>query len=398
MTTEEFYELLLGFGEDWAVKSVTPRVAEDEVEIAMEYIGTAKPYDYAPQREWRHLSTLQYKSYITARLPRFETSEGKVETLCPPWAEKHQRHTILFERMVIELLLATGNQTRTAQLVNCKFDVVNSILHNATKRGMERRKEAPDEVIEHLSIDEKSFKKGHKYVTILSDPVIGRVLDVVENRTGEAVTKLIKKALTPQQREHVQSISMDMWKAFINTAAQQLPQAEVVHDRFHLIGYLNKAIDQVRRREVKSNEELKGARYPLLKNPENLTTDQQIQFDEIKRANFEVSRAWQARENFKEAINISTPQTRETLFEQWLQDVTESGIKEVVKVANMFSGHLKGVLNAMTSTLSNAIAERLNGKIQLLKSIGRGYRKFDNFRSAILFFHGKLDLFPLNCR
>ncbi len=86
----------------------------------------------------------------------------------------------------------------------------------------------------------------------------------------------------------------------------------------------------------------------------------------------------------------------QAIFEEWFEAVTVSGIKEVVKVAQMFSNHLRGVLNAMTSNLSNAMAERLNGKIQLLKSIGRGYRKFENFRSAILFFYGKLNLFPLN--
>jgi transposase len=84
------------------------------------------------------------------------------------------------------------------------------------------------------------------------------------------------------------------------------------------------------------------------------------------------------------------------VFDEWFRFVKESEIKEVIKVAEMFAGHLRGVLNAMISNNSNAMAERLNGKIQLLKSIGRGYRKFENFRCAILFFYGKLSLFPLN--
>ena len=86
----------------------------------------------------------------------------------------------------------------------------------------------------------------------------------------------------------------------------------------------------------------------------------------------------------------------EAIFREWSKTVRESGIKEVMKVEKTFAKHLRGVLNAMTSNLSNAMAERLNGKIQLLKSIARGYRKFANFRSAILFFYGKLSLFPLN--
>jgi transposase len=102
------------------------------------------------------------------------------------------------------------------------------------------------------------------------------------------------------------------------------------------------------------------------------------------------------RENFKEVFKNASIEESEVIFWEWYNSVKETGIKEVMKVAEMFLRHLKGVLNAMTSNFSNAMAERLNGKIQLLKSIGRGYRRFENFRSAILFFYGKLDLFSLN--
>ena len=159
---------------------------------------------------------------------------------------------------------------------------------------------------------------------------------------------------------------------------------------------MNEAIDKVRRREVKEHAELKDSRYALLKNEENLTEKQRIKFEEIRKANFEVSRAWEARENFKEIFKNKTIEESEAIFEILHKTVKKSGIAEVIKVAEMFANHLRGVLNAMTSEVSNAIAERLNGKIQLLKSIGRGYRKFENFRSAILFFYGKLNLFPLN--
>ena len=159
--------------------------------------------------------------------------------------------------------------------------------------------------------------------------------------------------------------------------------------------YLNEAIDKVRKREVKTHEELKHSRYAMLKNEANLTEKQRIKFAEIRSANFEVSRAWEARENFKEVFKNANFEESEAIFQEWHKSVKVTEIKEVMKVAEMFARHLKGVLNAMTSSFSNAMAERLNGKIQLLKAIGRGYRKFENFRSAILFFYGKLDLFPL---
>ena len=141
---------------------------------------------------------------------------------------------------------------------------------------------------------------------------------------------------------------------------------------------------------------MKNSRYAMLKNEENLTEKQRRKFEEIRQANLEVSRAWEARENFKAVFKNASLDASAAIFAAWHEAVKATGIKEVMKVAQMFSTHLRGVLNAMTSQLSNAMAERLNGKIQLLKAIGRGYRRFENFRSAILFFNGKLSLFPFN--
>lgn len=104
-------------------------------------------------------------------------------------------------------------------------------------------------------------------------------------------------------------------------------------------------------------------------------TKQRLKFEAIRKANYEVSRAWEARENFREVFKNVSLEESEAIYWEWHKAVKASEIKEVIKVAEMFRAHLRGVLNAMTSRFSNALAERLNGKIQLLKSIGRGYRK-----------------------
>ncbi len=396
MKTERFFDMLLSFGSDWRVDEVIEDTVGIKVDIYLSYCGKEPPYDYAPVRCWRHLDTMQYKSYIHARLPRFRTVDGKVTTLVPPWADKHERQTYLFEAVVIDTLLATTNQSKTASLMKCSFEVVNRIMHRASERGQRRRHAS--QALRHLSIDEKSFKKGHQYVTVLSDPVGGQVLDVAEGRTKDSCEKLIDNALTVWQRSQVESISMDMWKAFLRAAQQKLPQAKIIHDKFHLIAYLNKAIDKVRRKEVKRHPELKNSRYALLKNTENLTQKQRAKFDAIRQANYQVSKAWQVRENFKDAFGNDTAAQGRAIFEEWFFTALQCGIKEVVEVAIMFSDHINGIINAMTSTLNNAMAERLNGKIQLLKATARGYRSFQHFRNAILFFYGKLNLYPLNSR
>ena len=402
MFTENLFTKLLQLEQGWIVKSVETDLSEQEICIEISCIldhflddetgEICKFYDRAPVRSWRHLYTMQYKTFIKCQLPRIINSNGKVKTVQPNWASGYERHTYLFEHAVIDLLKASKNQTKTSKLMRCGFNVVNRIMHLSVKRGMDRRNYS-ELTFDYLSIDEKSFKKGHQYITVLSHPASGCVLDVEENRTKEACKKLLAKSLTTEQLNKVSAISMDMWKAFIQTAQEILPNASIVHDRFHLIKYLNEAIDKVRRREVKQHQDLKNSRYALLKNPENLTERQRIHFEAIADANYEVSKAWQVRENFKALF--SKGKLMATLsFLQWANDATKRKIKEVDKVVEMFKNHLSGVVNALLINLTNAMAERLNGKIQELKTVARGYRTFTNFRSAILFFNGGLNLYP----
>jgi transposase len=406
MFTNQFFEILLNLDDNWQVSDVSANHKKEDVIIKIKYIGKQAEcpktmeqlsiYDHSPERVWRHLDTMQFKTYISCSLPRVKNSKGKVITTIPPWASKHERHTYLFERATIDLIKATKNQTKTSEIMRCSFNVVNRIMHISTERGMERRGLSELE-FEHLSIDEKSFKKGHKYISVLSHPRSGCVIDVEEDRTKEAVRKLLDKSLTKEQQLKVETISMDMWKAYMTACKEKLPNAERVHDRFHLVKYLNDAIDKVRRREVKTNEELIDSRWALLKNEINLTEKQHIKFEAIKNANYEVSKAWQVKENFKDLFNKEdNKESAFKLFMRWIKSAKDFNIKEITKVAEMFKKHFWGVINALITTFNNAMAERLNGKIQEIKTVGRGYRTFTNFRSAILFFHGGLNLYPLN--
>ncbi len=403
--TEDFFNLVLDFGDEWVVKDVETDHKQLHIYLYLEYISdhyedpdTMEPavlYDHCEMREWRHLDILHYQTYVRCRIPRVKCKDGKVKQIAIGWANKHDRHSFQFEKKVIDLLLATKNQSKTAQFLGCSFRLVNRILHRCVERGLERR--STDNVpFEHISIDEKSFKKGHKYVTVLSHPRSGVVLNVGENRDVKSTRALLTETFTQQQLNDIKTVSMDMWQAYINSITAECPNAELVHDKFHLVAYLNKGIDQVRRREVKKHDELKHSRYVLLKNQNNLTQKQYEKFELIRSANYQVSKAWHIRENFRDLFGCSNNEMEaKCIFQNWIQDSYSKCIKEVNKVIEMFVRHAGGVINALITNLNNAMAERLNGKIQELKTIGKGYRMFDNFRSAILFFYGGLSLYPL---
>lgn len=403
--TKDFFNLVLDFGDQWVITKIETDHKQLHVYLYLEYcsesyedpdsLEEAKLYDHCELREWRHLDILHYKSYIRCRIPRVKCEDGKVKQVSLGWADKHDRHTFHFEIRVINLLLITKNQTRTAEFLSCSFRLVNRIIHRCTERGMGRRNISRNP-FEHISIDEKSFKKGHNYVTVVSHPKSGVVIDVGENRDEKSVNYLLSNIFTKEQSQSVNTVSMDMWKAYMNSVNRNFPNAEVVHDKFHLIAYLNKGIDQVRRREVKYNDVLINSRYAILKNEENLTEKQREKFYLIKSSNFEVSKVWHIRENFKELFEcFNEEKEAEQLLIHWAHDSFMQNIKEVNKIILMFLSHAKGVINALISNLNNAMAERLNGKIQELKLTARGYRTFSNFRSAILFFYGGLSLYPL---
>src|SRR5680860_1162601 len=261
----------------------------------------ARSMTHRETRRWRHLDTMQFKTFINCRVPRVRSSKG-TKTVKVPWADNYERHTYLFERLAIDLLKATRNQTQTAHLLRCGFNVVNRIIHLSTERGMARRPQ--DVPYTHLSIDEKSFKKGHDYVTVLSSPNAGCVVDVAEGRDKAAAKALLERTVAPEHRAKLKTVSMDMWKAYITSVAEVFPDADMVHDRFHLVKYLNEGIDKVRRREAKHQEGLKNSRFALLKNRENLTDRQQIIFEHIQAENYEVAKAWRVREDFKSMFGL----------------------------------------------------------------------------------------------
>jgi transposase len=265
-------------------------------------------------------------------------------------------------------------------------------MHNATARGLKKRDS--NAVYKQLSLDEKSFKKGHDYVTVLSNQEEGIILDVVKDRTKKATKELLNNTLNEYQISKVETVSLDMWKAYNTAVDEILPKAKKVHDRFHLIKYLNEAIDNVRKREVKKNKVLRDSRYAMLKNRFNLTEKQHFKFEEVLRANTKVGYVWGLKESFKSLFGCEDYDEAFKRLSDWNSFVLWEAIPELTKVAKMFSNHTRGVCNALVEKASNAMAERLNGKIQLIKTVGRGYRKFQNFRSAILFFNGGLELYP----
>ena len=404
---QKHYALLLGIGSPWEVKTVELRLQEKKVDIELGWQWGAAAqcpecgracsiHDCAPERTWRHLDVMQFTTLIRARTPRAACPEHGVKTMTVPWAAPQGRFTLLFERFAVDVLLASGSVSQACELLGIGWETAQEIMRRAVERGLERRQL---EGLKHLGMDEKSFKRGQSYLTLLTDLEQSRVLDVVEERTAEAAEQLWE-TLSPEQKQAVEAVAVDMWEPFIQTIRKQVPDADIVHDKFHVSKYLGEAVDKVRRQEHKElmaqgDETLKGTRQLWLYNPQNFSPDQAEEFSALKDLQLKVARAWAAKELFSKFWEYQEEGWARRFFTDWFGWVSRSRLKPVVEVAQMLKRHLDNLLTYLKHHITNAVTEGLNSKIQSLKAAARGFRNFRNYRVRILFFCGKLHLYPL---
>jgi transposase len=406
MHDRELYQQLLGLRDPWRVTEVRIDFEGRKVEVWIEWPPEHEAlcpecgkgyriYDHRGERQWRHLDTLQFQTILHCRIPRVECPEHGVKSIEVPWAEKNSRFTALFERLAIDVLLGCQNQTKAMELLKLSWDKVHLIQEKAVQRGLQRRAAAG---VQHLGVDEKGFLKGQSYATILSDLDEARVLEVAPDRKEGSLVELFRR-MPEKHREEIAAVAIDMWEPYRKAVQAWLPEADIVHDKFHIAKYLGEAVDKVRRSEHKSllkegAEDLKGTKYLWLTNPENWTDKQKQQFKELKDKGLKVGRAWALKELFSSLWEYRYEKPARNFFKKWYWWATHARLKPIAEVAKRLKRHLDNILTYLRHRITNAVAEGLNSKIQQIKSVARGFRNFENFRIAILFYCGKLDLYP----
>lgn len=406
ISTIEHYEVLLGLTSPWEVTKVDLSTEQLRVDIHVTHIGesaccpecglSCRLYDHSPERTWRHLDTMQFETILHCRPPRVECKEHGVKTASIPWAGKHSRFTQLFEAFAVNVMTASRSLQEAGKLLRLNWKQLHDIMKRAVERGLDRR--ISDE-IPWIGMDEKSFRKGHKYVSILNDIEGARVLDVVEGREGKAADKLINKALNEKQREMVCGVAIDMSAPYISAINRLLPHADIVHDKFHISQHLNDAVDKTRRQEhrilMKDKDEiLKGTKFLWLTGLDHLSDESLAQLESIKKRELNVSKAWYIRELFRHFWTRRDASFAQSYFDYWCKEAFSTGLPEVKKVARMLRKHLANILTYFDCYITNAFSEGINSKIQTIKANARGFRNFENYRISILFFCGKLDLAP----
>jgi len=407
MQDTALYEYLLGLKSPWKVGRVELNVKEQRVDVWAEHpegIAWGCPtcsrelplYDHAEERAWRHLDSCQYKTYLHARIPRVQCPEHGVLQVMVSWAEPKSRFTILFERLAIDVL-SQCDVSGATRILRISWDEAWGLMERAVRRGQARK---AYKVVRHIGVDEKAAAKGHRYLTLVCDLDEGKVEHVTEDRKKESLEEYYQ-GLTKEQLEGIEAVAMDMWEPYIQATAAHVPDADekIVFDRFHIMQHVGKAVDTVRKQEHRDlmkddDETLKGSKYLWLYSRENLPESRRGEFAALMRQELKVGRAWAIKEALRRLWHYAYPASGLKFWKRWYFWATHSRLEPIRKAAETIRRHIDNILTYYQHPVTNAMSEGLNSKIQKIKSMACGFRNTENFKTAIYFHCGGLDLYP----
>ena len=408
MRDTELYRQILGLVDPWFVAKVELKMAEQRVDIFVEHRAEAKwtcpvcgeaagLYDHSEERAWRHLDSCQLKTYLHARVPRTGCPRHGIHKVKLPWAETRSRFTLLMERMIIDVIGQCSTINGACAIMRVSWDEAFGVMQRAVLRGQERQEA---KVVKYVGVDEKAFRKGHSYVTVVCDLEEATVQHVGEDRTAQSLAGYYA-SLNPRQREGIEAVAMDMWEPYVQATVQNLPQGErkIVFDRFHIMKQMNQAVDRVRLMEHRQltslgHDTLKGTKHWWLWAAENLPQRYRSDFAQVKRRTLYTSRAWAIKETLRELWNYRSETWARKFFAKWFGWAKRSQLRPVKQVADMLKGRIEQVLSYCRHAITNGVAEGLNSKIMAIKRKCCGFRNRENFKTAIYFHCGGLDLYP----
>jgi transposase len=238
-----------------------------------------------------------------------------------------------------------------------------------------------------LAIDEISLKKRHHYLTVIINWEVGRVLWVGEGRKYETLKDFFD-SLSEEQRNAIQAIAMDMWDPYIKAVKECCPRADIVFDQFHVVKAFGKVIDKVRNIEYRkankqSKEVIKGSKYLLLKNKENLLQDEKPKLRSLLKINEAITTVYILKDYLKKLWRYKYPKCAESFMNYWYSIAMESKIKPVMAFAKTLKSYAYGIINHCRFTIHTSRMEGINNKIKVIKRKAYGFHDIEYFSLII---------------
>jgi len=342
------------------------------------------------RRQWRTVPIGARAVWIEMDVPRVECQTCGARRRVPVrFADPKRRHTRSFERYCMELL-----QFMTPQDVSWHLGITWDLANDIQKRRLGKRFGRPKlRRLKHLAIDEIHLGKRHRYITLVLDLDSGAVVFVGNGKGADALKPFWKRLRA--SRAKVQAVATDMSPAYVLAVMQNLPKARLVFDRFHVVKLLNEKLTELRRQLYREatdglqKDVLKGVRWLLLKNPENLDEkrNERWRLEEALDLNRSLAIAYYLKEDLGQFWNQPSRAAAERFLTNWCDRAEVSGIRLLQKFANLLRGYRRGLLAWYADPISTGPLEGVNNKIKLLQRRAYGYRDLELFKLRILSLH-----------
>ena len=413
MTPEKLFHELLGLGLKWEVveshfdrESGTVFLEIRETQALWGSVhcpqdtGTVTCYDHTEVLTWRHLNIFQHRCEITCRLPRGKCKQcGHVFRVRPPWEGLSMHFTKEFEAFAL-LLMREMPVSRVAELMGETDTRLWRMLFRQVDAAYA---EADFSNVCCVGVDEMSVRKGHEYVSVFADLARKRVLFATEGKDHAVWLKFVEALEQHNGHRHaITQASMDMSQAYQKGVKETCRNAQVVFDKFHVVMNVNKAVDQVRKAEVRRGgpgvwDALHKSQWLWRKNPENLTEKETARLAGIDQNSLRTAKAYQMRLVLQDIYRSSTQTEARHRFGVWCRWVRwvaskqpKNLLRSMVKVAEMIEKHLAGILAHWKWGVTNAFMEGLNSVFSATKRKARGYRSITHLTTMLYFVAGKL--------
>lgn len=305
------------------------------------------------------------------------------------FADRRRSYTKAFERYALEL-----SKHMTIQDVAHHLGVSWGVIKGIQKRNLLRRFRRPKlKSLKRIAIDEISIGKGHRYLTIVLDLNTGAVVFVGDGKGAESLLPFWKRLNA--SRAEIEAVAIDMSPAYISAVIGHLPKAAIVFDHFHIVKLFNEKLSDLRRKlyhYVSTKMEkavLKGTRWLLLKNPENLDDkkDETQRLQDALEINQPLATAYYMKEDLRQFWAMRDKVTAEAFLDDWARRARVSKIPILSKFANTLMAYRTGILAYYDYPISTGPLEGTNNKIKTMKRQAYGFRDMEFFKLKIMAIH-----------
>ena len=345
------------------------------------------------RRRWRHLDLGRCRLWLVYEIRRVNCPDCGVTTEQLPWARPGARHTRDFEDVVLWLAQRT-DRTSVATLMRCAWETVTAIINRGVAELLDQRRL---DTLYRIGVDEICYRHPHRYLTIIGDHDSGTVIDIHPGRSKESLANFYTSQ-PDSVLDQIEAVSMDVSSVYTSATAEHLPEAIICYDGFHLMQWVNRALDRVYAesmtgpgRATMSTGEWKAGRWALRTGENKLSESKRDLVNRIARTNRRIGRAWTLKEQARDLYRYHHPPgTARRLLKAWITAAKRSRIPVFVSLGKRFQTYFQPILAAIELGLSNALLEGINATTRLINARGYGHHSAQTLASMIYLCRGGL--------